>query len=251
MYHCPCPEKPFSGGKKSQRGYRPKVTWILFVCNNPEGQYYTVPRRSSRNGRLILRTTFNKLGVCETFDQVQCSINMMSRCYCSPRSAVAYPGFFFGCPETPPPPPPGHDYFFNQGVDTILAPTFTSHKFWKPPPETNSGYATVVSVQSFQLASGHESFEAGLLAFRGFCCGLKQRSQPAAVSIPLYDIGSVLGLFLLYINDINENIQSSIRLFADDSIIYRKINSNIDHQILQTDLIQLEKWSDKWQMQNF
>ena len=52
--------------------------------------------------------------------------------------------------------------------------------------------------------------------------------------------GSVLGpiLFLLYIN---ENIQSSICLFADDSIIYRKINSNIDHQILQTDLIQLEK----------
>ncbi len=36
--------------------------------------------------------------------------------------------------------------------------------------------------------------------------------------------------------------------FADDSIIYRKINSNIDHQILQTDFIQLEKWSDKWQM---
>ena len=50
--------------------------------------------------------------------------------------------------------------------------------------------------------------------------------------------GSVLGpiLFLLYINDINENVQSSIRLFADDSIIYCKINSNIDHQILQTDL---------------
>ena len=34
--------------------------------------------------------------------------------------------------------------------------------------------------------------------------------------------GSVLGpiLFLLYINDINENVQSSIRVFADDSIIY-------------------------------
>ena len=46
-----------------------------------------------------------------------------------------------------------------------------------------------------------------------------------------------------------KNVQSSIRLFADDSIIYRKINSNIDHQILQRDLIQLEKWSVKWQMQ--
>ena len=63
--------------------------------------------------------------------------------------------------------------------------------------------------------------------------------------------GSVLGpiLFLPYIDDINENVQSSIRLFADDSIIYRKINSNIDHQVLQTDLIQLEKWSDKLEMQ--
>ena len=37
-----------------------------------------------------------------------------------------------------------------------------------------------------------------------------------------------------YINDINENIQSSICLFADDSIIYCIYNSNIDHQILQT-----------------
>ena len=53
---------------------------------------------------------------------------------------------------------------------------------------------------------------------------------------------------MLYINDINENVQSSIRLYADDSIIYRTINSNIDHQILQTDLTELEKWSDKWQM---
>ena len=89
---------------------------------------------------------------------------------------------------------------------------------------------------------------------------LSNRKQRVSVNGALSDItyvtsgvpqGSVLGplLFLLYINDINENIQSSIRLFADDSIIYRKINSNIDHQILQTDLIQLEKWSDKWQMQ--
>ena len=89
---------------------------------------------------------------------------------------------------------------------------------------------------------------------------LSNHKQRVSVNGALSDItyvtsgvpqGSVLGpiLFLLYINDINENVQSSIRLFADDSIIYRKINSNIDHQILQTDLAELEKWSDKWQMQ--
>ena len=63
--------------------------------------------------------------------------------------------------------------------------------------------------------------------------------------------GSVLGpiLLLLHINDITENVQSSIRLFTYDSIIYSKINSNIDKKILQPDLIQLEKWSDKLQMQ--
>ena len=86
---------------------------------------------------------------------------------------------------------------------------------------------------------------------------LSNRKQRVSVNGALSDTtdvtsgvpqGSVLGpiLFLLYIN---ENIQSSIRLFADDSIIYRKIKSNIGHQILQTYLIQLEKWSDKWQMQ--
>ena len=50
---------------------------------------------------------------------------------------------------------------------------------------------------------------------------------------------------LLYINDINNNIQSPIRLFADDSIIYRKIKSETDNNILQSDLIQLQTWSNK------
>ena len=40
--------------------------------------------------------------------------------------------------------------------------------------------------------------------------------------------GSVLGpaLFLLYINDIQDHITSRIRLFADDSIVYREIKQS-------------------------
>ena len=65
---------------------------------------------------------------------------------------------------------------------------------------------------------------------------LSNRKQRVSVNGALWDItdvtsgvpqGSVLGpvLFLLYINDIDGNIKSSIHLFADDSIIYRQISN--------------------------
>ncbi len=62
--------------------------------------------------------------------------------------------------------------------------------------------------------------------------------------------GSVLGpsLFLLFINDIGDNISSEIRLFADDSILYRPIWEESDHDILQQDLLTLQKWATDWQM---
>ena len=43
-------------------------------------------------------------------------------------------------------------------------------------------------------------------------------------------------LFLLYINDIKNSIKSKIKLFADDSVLYRNIRSQNDHVILQNDL---------------
>ena len=55
---------------------------------------------------------------------------------------------------------------------------------------------------------------------------------------------TVLGplLFLTYINDLPNNIHSSIRLFADDCILYREIKNEIDSQQLQKHLNSLMKW---------
>ena len=62
--------------------------------------------------------------------------------------------------------------------------------------------------------------------------------------------GTVIGpiLFLIYINDISHGISSQMRLFADDSIIYRQISSADDHLKLQQDVTLLQEWSTKWQM---
>ena len=62
--------------------------------------------------------------------------------------------------------------------------------------------------------------------------------------------GSVLGpiLFLIYINDIAANINSTIRMFADDCLVYRTITNTEDHLSLQQDLNTLVKWSDLWQI---
>jgi hypothetical protein len=62
--------------------------------------------------------------------------------------------------------------------------------------------------------------------------------------------GTVLGpvLFLVYINDIADDLDSSIRLFADDCLLYREVKNANDQQLLQNDLDTLHTWASKWQM---
>ena len=63
--------------------------------------------------------------------------------------------------------------------------------------------------------------------------------------------GSVLGplLFLIFINDLDEDINSNILKFADDTKIFKEIRSSIDCNQLQADLDKLVLWTRKWQME--
>lgn len=62
--------------------------------------------------------------------------------------------------------------------------------------------------------------------------------------------GTVLGplMFLLYINDIGENINSKLRLFADDSLLYLAVSTETHCEKLQKDLDTLVNWAETWQM---
>ena len=62
--------------------------------------------------------------------------------------------------------------------------------------------------------------------------------------------GSVLGpiLFLIYINDLEDDMSSKELKFADDTKVFRRVTNDTDKQSLQYDLDKLVKWSEKWQM---
>ena len=60
--------------------------------------------------------------------------------------------------------------------------------------------------------------------------------------------GSILGpiLFLLYINDLPNEITSLLKMFTDDTKLYRTVTVEQDCENLQRDLNRLAAWSKTW-----
>ena len=77
--------------------------------------------------------------------------------------------------------------------------------------------------------------------------GCQSREAAVTSAVPQ---GTVLGtlFFLVYINDIQGNISSNLRLFADDSLLYRHITKPEDEDILPKDINKLSEWAKLWQM---
>ena len=63
--------------------------------------------------------------------------------------------------------------------------------------------------------------------------------------------GSVLGslFFLIYINDLTENVARGVKLFADDTSLFSVVrNENETAQALNSDLEKLRIWAWQWEM---
>ena len=63
--------------------------------------------------------------------------------------------------------------------------------------------------------------------------------------------GSVLGpvLFLIFINDLVDELECPVLLFADDAKIFVEINSEEDLAAMERDLCRLQRWSENWLIQ--
>ena len=79
-----------------------------------------------------------------------------------------------------------------------------------------------------------------------FINGVYSSEKPISAGVPQ---GSVLGplLFLIYINDITDNLTGMARLFADDtSLSFSSTNLALIEKVVNNDLFTLKEWATKW-----
>ena len=79
--------------------------------------------------------------------------------------------------------------------------------------------------------------------------GKSSSCKPVFAGVPP---GSVLGplFFIVYINDLADNIASDVRLFADDTSLFTIVyDETVSAQVLNSDLKTIEEWAHQWKMQ--
>ena len=80
------------------------------------------------------------------------------------------------------------------------------------------------------------------------CEGMYSDWAPVISGVPKVSVIAPI-IFLIYINDLPNNLKSTVRLFADKTIIYMTTSNDTDAKVLQQDLDKLAKWEETWQME--
>jgi len=77
--------------------------------------------------------------------------------------------------------------------------------------------------------------------------GTKSSSLPVTSGVPQ---GSVLGLvlFLVYINNLPSQVDCSVELFADNTLMYQVVKNTDDERRFQANLNLLTGWAGRWKM---
>ena len=76
--------------------------------------------------------------------------------------------------------------------------------------------------------------------------GIKSNWAPVVSGVPQSTVfGPLLFSLYMYINDISADIESEIRLFADDCVCYREIKNEEATLKLQRDIDRLGSWARK------
>ena len=115
-------------------------------------------------------------------------------------------------------------------------------------------FDTVPHQRLIKKLEGYGIKGATLSWIRSFLTNRKQLVKVNGENSTLDDVisgipqGSVLGplLFVIFINDLPEQIDSNILLFADDTKIFKEITKIDDSIMMQNDIYALEKWSNDW-----
>ena len=95
-----------------------------------------------------------------------------------------------------------------------------------------------------------KNYISSFLSGRTQCVVLDGVCSPSCSVLSGVPQGTVLGptLFSVYINDPETILHSSVKLFADDCILYKAIHSPADTVKLQEDLCALQDWQHRWLM---
>lgn len=158
---------------------------------------------------------------------------------------------------------------FRQGLSTVTQTVLSVHEFARVLDM--SGQTDVVF---FDFSKAFDKVPHGRLLYKMECMGvpfriirwiqayLKDRRQYVEINKSTSSVlsvhsgvpqGSVLGplLFLIYVNDLVTAVPDnvSVKLFADDCVVFKQISSDHDHRCVQKSISAIEKWCLEWGME--